>query len=44
MALFQSAGDYRAFLPVVGQTLRLAPMRVCGFVLIGSGTQRRPTI
>jgi putative transposase len=34
MALFRHDDDYRAFLRVVGQSLRLAPMRICGFCLM----------
>ena len=34
MTLFHSDGDYRALLRVVGETLRLAPMRICGFCLM----------
>ena len=34
MTLFDEDADYRAFLRVVGETLRLAPMRICGYCLM----------
>jgi putative transposase len=34
MTLFETDSDYRAFLRVVGQTLRLTPMRICGYALM----------
>ena len=34
MTLFYEHADYRAFLRVVGETLRLAPMRICGYCLM----------
>ena len=34
MTLFEEDADYRAFLRVVGETLRLAPMRICGYCLM----------
>ncbi|MFM7739596.1 MAG: transposase, partial [Planctomycetota bacterium] len=34
MILFDADADYRAFLRVVGETLRLAPMRICGYCLM----------
>jgi len=34
MTLFESDADFRAFLRVVGETLRLVPMRVCGWCVM----------
>jgi REP element-mobilizing transposase RayT len=34
MTLFDEDADYRAFLRVVGEALRLAPMRICGYCLM----------
>ena len=34
MTLFHADGEYQALLRVVGETLRLAPMRICGFCLM----------
>src|SRR5688572_6671245 len=34
MTLFRTEEDYRAFLRVVGESLRVAPMRICGFCLM----------
>jgi REP element-mobilizing transposase RayT len=34
MTLFDEDADYRAFLRVVGEALRLAPMRICGHCLM----------
>jgi len=34
MQLFHSDGDYQAMLRVVGETLLLVPMRICGFCLM----------
>ena len=34
MTLFEEEGDYRAFLRVVGETLRLSAMRICGYCVM----------
>ncbi len=34
MTLFEEEADYRAFLRVVGETLRLSAMRICGYCVM----------
>lgn len=36
MPLLEEDTDYRAFLRVVGETFRLAPMRICGYCVMVS--------